>query len=165
MTSPMSQEQASEASRWKSQRMSRNATTADGDGSFALESQALTAPSESSKGAKSTQSPASSRVTSRTKLAPGQSVAQDLGESTRPRKRRGWNWAKAKLHRGFPVSRHGWANEPNPKRLRLHVEGFRETERLFCAFEDGQNVPFSRLTWADLNAYDWYIPEQLELTK
>lgn len=73
-------------------------------------------------------------------------------------------WTRRKLLEGLIVARYGWATDSHPKRLSMRLEGYRETQVLIERREDG-DIPFSQFTWADIEADDWYVCQQLELVR
>jgi hypothetical protein len=87
-----------------------------------------------------------------------------LGESSKPIKRRGFSWALKQLARGAFIARHAFELEPHPKRLAYHIETDHDIEMLFLEKEHDV-IPFAGFSYADITAFDWYLVEQLELTK
>ena len=73
-------------------------------------------------------------------------------------------WARRMLRKGYCVSRHGWALEASPKRCFWYLGGSREVEYLCVRREDG-SADICAATWQDICATDFYIAQQLELSK
>jgi len=164
MTNPQALEQTSENQRFSSKRMSRPASSATEPGSSGFVLDSPTEVSRSKRGAKFTQSPDGSPASSKTKLARESSVAKELGESIKPRKVRKFAWAYRQLLRGACIARHGFALEEHPKRLYYQLETDRALEVLML-FKEHDIVTFAGFSWADVNGSDWYVVNQLELTR
>lgn len=93
-----------------------------------------------------------------------QMVASQLGEAAFTRCHC-IGWARRALLKGYFVARKGWALEATPRRLDIHLKTDAEIEWLVERRESSDKLTFGRLTWADINANDWYLVEQLELSK
>jgi hypothetical protein len=88
-----------------------------------------------------------------------------LGEGKLPKGNR-IGWVRRQLRRGAFLARHGWRCEPAPRRMWVQLETHQETEILSTKFEHTRELAkFSRLNWADLDADDWYVVNQLELVR
>lgn len=93
-----------------------------------------------------------------------QLVASQLGEAAFRRGHR-IGWARRMLLRGCFVARKGWALESIPRRLDVHLQTDAEIQWLVERRESSDELSFGRLTWVDMNANDWYLVEQLELSR
>lgn len=93
-----------------------------------------------------------------------QLVASQLGEGAYTRGHR-IGWARRMLLKGYFVARKGWALEATPRRLDVHLQTDCDIAWLVERRESSDKKNFGRLTWADMNANDWYLVEQLELSR
>jgi hypothetical protein len=92
-------------------------------------------------------------------------VSQQLGEGSIPAGCR-IAWARRMLRKGCLVARHGWRCDAEPRRLYLVLTAVNETETLETQFEArSERAKFARLSWADVDANDWYVVNQLELVR
>jgi hypothetical protein len=100
-----------------------------------------------------------------TAIADDANVSIELGEGKLPHGNR-IGWVRRELLKGKFLARHGWRCEPAPRRLWMQLETRGATEILATKFEGVRDLAkFSRLNWADIDASDWYVVNQLELVR
>jgi hypothetical protein len=91
-------------------------------------------------------------------------VAKQLGEGKIPKGNK-IGWARRRLLNGCIVARYGWSLDAQPRRMHMRLEGKGEVQILTERLENGDDIPCTRLSWADIEADDWYVMIQLKMAR